>query len=252
MRFAIDLEPAPYKQGAGLPIDLVRSPLSLESSMGIFDGIVGSLVSGIGGLVQNKDNQEFAHEEAGLNRDFQKQMSNTAYQRGMADMKAAGLNPILAYQKGPASSPSGATAATSVTNVGQAMVDSYNNSARTSAENARTVAETSKTGATENLVKQELENAKATNVQIMANTAKTISENQQVQAQTDVTRAMLPRVSAETQKTVEDAKRLQSENTARSVDQTYYESTFGKGSRMLGNFLGEINPLKGLFNFGGR
>lgn len=83
----------------------------------------GALVAGGVQVGVAAASHEMGKKEAAVTRQWQKMMSDTAIRRSVADMKAAGLNPLLAINAGGgASSPPGAMAqAPNMAGVGSAM-----------------------------------------------------------------------------------------------------------------------------------
>lgn len=210
----------------------------------MFDPLSAGIMAGaslLGGIFAEEktddrlgEQQKFNSAQAALNRDFQaaqvekqmafqERMSNSAYQRSMADMRAAGLNPILAYNKGGASTPSGAAASGSTASAAtQAAMDVVSPAVSSALQTFR--------------VKNEVANMVETNKNLQEQNKNLQAERAQVGAQT-------ANIAADTKIKNEIFQSALREAAKAKTDEQFFQSPIGKVIRTIGTAGKELNPF---------
>lgn len=179
----------------------------------------------VGGFFKNKEDEKrqeaankFNAEQAQKQMDFQERMSGTAYQRGMRDMRAAGLNPILAYQRGGASAPSGTSASATFS----PAMDVVGPAVSSALHGIR--------------LEAEVENMLESNKNLQAQNANLHSENARINSTT-------ANINADTKIKQEIFQRALAEASKARTDEEFYSTPVGKIIRMLGSAGKELNPF---------
>lgn len=146
--------------------------------------------------------------QADLNRDFQRDMSNTAVQRQVKDMRAAGINPIMAVRYGGASTPAGSTAQATSARVAQTAIES--DVARADIAAKMATAENQSSAAAVNRATErqmsgsyevQLQTAWANLEQVKTATAKTAAERENIEKMQQRIEAEIKNIQAQTHTT---------------------------------------------------
>jgi hypothetical protein len=138
--------------------------------------MLGELLSFGSGILGNM----FASDRQDDAQDFSAQQFATRYQTTTKDMKAAGLNPMLAYSQGGGSPPSSSAASASMPDVGATHLQSK----MTTAQVANVNADTENKAAQAKLIEAQAAQAWASAGQSSANVQKIDSEINKIKAET--------------------------------------------------------------------
>ncbi len=235
--------------GVSKALGAVAAPVKLGSS--ILGG--ANLLGGAYSAKRSIDSQRAINErQIDLSREqmeFQREMSNTAYQRAMKDMRKAGLNPILAYKQGGASTPGGAMAklldpVTQGLMVGSQVANTGANLMQTGSNIGKQEAEIQKMGAEMEKIDSEIQNH--------------VVGRKLTRAQTLQMTKVIWQTLAQTKKIMEETKGISFENARREalneLFTQYPKAAWAKEfnldatavSKLVGDVIQSINP-KSLF-----
>lgn len=168
--------------------------------------MAGGLVGGVLGLVgQNQTNQK-NWDISQANNEWSAQQYATRYQTTVSDLKAAGLNPMLAYGQGPGTAPTAQATAPMQNSLGSA-VEGFNKTRATSAQSALQTEQLKQVDS-----QTQLNSAQATKAHEEAKVAMEQAENLKVDRLKRTEE--IPLVKQQTATTADQAKAYQGQATA--------------------------------------